>query len=142
MTKKEQIKDLLFNSKGYEKAVWNAARLSAKDQNELMKKEPKRIQRKRTRGWKMPPNTVYVGRPSKWGNPFRLNLTTRHYNGYGREDTDMSESEIRTYNLKKFSKYIKLAKLNIEELKGKNLACWCPLDKLCHADILLKIANE
>jgi hypothetical protein len=32
--------------------------------------KPKRIQRKRVKGWKMPPNTVYVGRPSKWGNPF------------------------------------------------------------------------
>lgn len=33
---------------------------------------PKRIQRKRTKGWRMPENTVYVGRPSKWGNPFKL----------------------------------------------------------------------
>ena len=30
----------------------------------------------------------------------------------------------------------------IHLLKGKNLACWCPLDQLCHADLLLKIANE
>jgi hypothetical protein len=33
---------------------------------------PKRIQRKRTRGWRMPENAVYVGRGSKWGNPFRV----------------------------------------------------------------------
>jgi hypothetical protein len=33
---------------------------------------PKRIQCKRTKGWKMPPNTVYVGRPSLWGNPFDM----------------------------------------------------------------------
>lgn len=32
--------------------------------------DPVRVQRKRTAGWKMPPNTVYVGRPSRWGNPF------------------------------------------------------------------------
>jgi len=31
---------------------------------------PKRIQRKRTPGWQMPPDAVYVGRPTKWGNPF------------------------------------------------------------------------
>lgn len=31
---------------------------------------PERIQRKRTKGWKMPPNTVNVTRPGKWGNPF------------------------------------------------------------------------
>jgi len=30
--------------------------------------QPKRIQRKRTKGWRMPPNAVYVGRPSRWGN--------------------------------------------------------------------------
>jgi len=32
-------------------------------------------------------------------------------------------------------------KINLEELRGKNLACWCPLDKPCHADILLELAN-
>ncbi len=32
---------------------------------------PKRIQRKRSKGWRMPPNTVYVGRPTKWGNPWK-----------------------------------------------------------------------
>jgi hypothetical protein len=34
---------------------------------------PIRIQRKRTKGWRMPPNTVYVGRPTRWGNPFGAN---------------------------------------------------------------------
>jgi hypothetical protein len=29
-----------------------------------------RIQRKRTKGWRMPEGAVYVGRPTKWGNPF------------------------------------------------------------------------
>lgn len=31
---------------------------------------PERIQRRREKGWQMPPNTVYVGRPTRWGNPF------------------------------------------------------------------------
>ena len=35
-------------------------------------RKPIRIQRKRTKGWRMPANTVYVGRPSKFGNPFTL----------------------------------------------------------------------
>ena len=30
----------------------------------------------------------------------------------------------------------------VNELRGKNLACWCPLDAPCHADVLLKIANS
>ena len=33
---------------------------------------PKRIQRKRTKGWKMPAGAVYVGRPTKWGNPYKI----------------------------------------------------------------------
>jgi hypothetical protein len=28
------------------------------------------------------------------------------------------------------------------DLRGKNLACWCPLDQPCHADVLLEIANR
>lgn len=31
---------------------------------------PRRIQRRRTKGWTMPPGAIYVGRPTKWGNPF------------------------------------------------------------------------
>lgn len=38
---------------------------------------PERVQRKRTKGWKMPPDTVYVGRPTKWGNPFVLATNTK-----------------------------------------------------------------
>jgi hypothetical protein len=38
----------------------------------MNKDKPIRIQRKRTKGWKLPPNTVYVGRGSKWGNPFKI----------------------------------------------------------------------
>ncbi|MGE3840071.1 MAG: DUF4326 domain-containing protein [Vicinamibacterales bacterium] len=34
--------------------------------------KPQRIQRKRSKGWKMPENTVYVGRPTKWGNPWSV----------------------------------------------------------------------
>lgn len=33
---------------------------------------PQRIQRQRTRGWRMPQGAVYVGRPTKWGNPFKI----------------------------------------------------------------------
>lgn len=33
---------------------------------------PERIQRKRTKGWRMPAGAIYVGRPSRWGNPFAV----------------------------------------------------------------------
>ena len=83
-------------------------------------KQPIRIQRKRTKGWRMPPNTVYVGRPTKWGNPFK---TVKQY----------KETLVYTGG---FISEIK------KKLKGKNLACWCPLDQPCHADVLLRIANN
>ena len=34
--------------------------------------KPIRIQRKRTRGFRMPPGVIYVGRGSRWGNPFKI----------------------------------------------------------------------
>jgi hypothetical protein len=30
----------------------------------------------------------------------------------------------------------------LHELRGKNLACWCKLDEACHADVLLRLANQ
>lgn len=75
---------------------------------------PKRIQRKRRKGWKMPANSVYVGRPTKWGNPFVVGK-------------DWRQSYFTCMDA---------------ALRGKNLACWCPLDQPCHADVLLEIANK
>ncbi len=92
--------------------------------------EPIRIQRKRTKGWKMPANSIYVGRPTKWGNPYQVSCNA----------TD----EYRKLQIDKFeqSMSIMLKQDAITELKGKNLACFCPLDKPCHADVLLKISNQ
>lgn len=88
--------------------------------------KPKRIQRKRTKGWRMPPNTVYVGRPSKWKNPWISSNYT-------------ATEAFRHYWPEKFPGLVKEAK---KELKGKNLACWCKLSEPCHADVLLEIANK
>ena len=99
---------------------------------------PRRIQRKRTKGWRMPENTVYVGRPTIWGNYF-----------YKVENYELWLEESRTIG----TYYAMADALNcykhrdevlrrLPELKGKNLACWCPLDKPCHADILLELANK
>lgn len=102
---------------------------------------PKRIQRKRTKGWKMPENTVYVGRPTKWGNPFKV--------GDKVNIIDLptgipvwSEDNIREINYP--SQAVNIYKhwlmdkihegiLNPEELRGKNLACFCKEDEWCHA---------
>lgn len=91
---------------------------------------PKRIQRKRTKGWRMPENTVYVGRGSKWGNPFTVDE-------YGREK---AVSMFRDYIGHPNSPH-GFEPHEIEELRGKDLACWCKEDQACHADVLLELAN-
>jgi hypothetical protein len=89
---------------------------------------PKRIQRSRAKGWKVPEGAVYVGRPSKWGNNFSVAQ-------YGR-DLAVFNFRLRMKNL------LLIAPERFEELRGKDLMCWCPLDKPCHADVLLEIANR
>ena len=93
---------------------------------------PKRIQRKRIKGWRMPRNTFYIGRPTKWGNPFRIGWNPK-----------LAFGLILTANqcLGLYKLHITTANVDIKELEGKNLCCWCPLDQKCHGDILLKVAN-
>lgn len=105
--------------------------------------EPLRIQLSRAKGWRMPENTVKVDRSTKWGNPFIIGerggaytakvMDRRHawqlYNSVAQDN----ETLIRAAQT---------------ELRGKNLACWCPLDRepyepdCCHAAVLLEIANR
>jgi len=78
----------------------------------------------------MPSNAKYVGRPTKWGNPFKIGD-----NGLTREQVIEKYEDVVRKTLLVNPHYL-------DELKGKDLACWCPLDKKCHADILLKILGE
>ena len=96
-----------------------------------------RIQLQRTKGWRMPANTIKVDRSTRWGNPFT------------QEACGTREAAVARY-----VEWIKgTAKApdhrqpptpgEIQQaLSGKNLACWCPRDGPCHANTLLKIANE
>jgi hypothetical protein len=70
---------------------------------------------------------IYVGRPSKWSNPYKIN-----------EDGDRTEvlEYFRRYLLQILSRQPEF----LDELRGKDLVCWCaPLP--CHADLLLSLAN-
>ena len=89
--------------------------------------------------WSKPlPNSVYIGRPSKWGNPF------------SHKDDTKAKYKVKTRDeaVEAFEKLInKLMENNpqlrediIRELGGKNLVCWCAPAR-CHGDVLLKIAN-
>jgi hypothetical protein len=117
--------------------------------------EPKRIQRKRIKGWTMPDGAVYVGRPSKWGNPFALGLMggeptgarqavaddyrrwLTHHHGTTRRGRT---GEIACWCLAYGDRDAVLA--DIGELAGKTLACWCPAGQPCHAGVLLELANR
>lgn len=103
---------------------------------------PKRIQRKRTKGWKMPANTVSVTRPSKWGNPYKVGDMYNDEGGFERVETAQQAVNLYEQALENYYGFPIDKEQIRKELKGKNLACFCPLDSPCHADVLLKIANE
>ena len=104
---------------------------------------PIRIQRRRTRGWRMPPNTVSVTRPGKWGNPWKIG---EHIGSDA--DGDVFADAAECVQLFRFWACDPDDPLDTTPLRGKNLACWCPIiDRHgnyvhCHADVLLSIAND
>lgn len=120
---------------------------------------PERIQLSRERGWRKPEGAVVVARPSKWGNPFSMAA-------YRAMESDLAmsratDAEVRAELVQAFRSVVKhgpdsgywspdncsavltiCAGLDAGELAGKDLACWCPLDQPCHADVLLELAND
>lgn len=129
-----------------------------------MTNSPIRVQILGKKGWRMPPNTMSVARPTRWGNP--------HYDErrWGRERlvawfemmmhgwspdavADLNEYEARwvyeacqKFGHKIHCSYgatiVSLVDAARIELGGMNLACWCALGTPCHADVLLRLANS
>lgn len=110
----------------------------------------------------MPPNTVYVGRGSRWGNPFVVGQPSGVFpEGTGR--LGKAETLIASLTLEQAIQFYRDALQGYltpemypeghvfrerirhydlwSMLHGRNLACWCPLDQPCHADVLLELAN-
>ncbi len=84
----------------------------------------------------IPEDAVYVGRPSKWGNPMSVKEIRRLF-------PNLNKEEAQREAVHWYRRYLQ-AKPNliadIGELKGRDLVCWCsPLP--CHADVLLELAN-
>jgi uncharacterized protein DUF4326 len=94
-----------------------------------MSAPPCRVPLSRQKGWRMPENTVKVDRTTRFGKPFRLD-----------EGHAASVAAFRAW-LASTQAGKALADAARVELRGRNLACWCPLDGPCHADVLLEIAN-
>lgn len=107
-----------------------------------------RIQRRRTKGWRMPEVAVYVGRGSKWGNPYMarqcydpaLWTVFSRLSGDGVGPAFRSRREAVIEAMRRFRKHA--ARFDLAPLHGKDLACWCRLDQPCHADVLLELANK
>ena len=83
-----------------------------------------------------PKDAVYVGRPSKWGNPVSIKEIQRLR-------PTLTEEEARGEAIICYGRYLgentELRK-QLPELRGKDLVCWCA-PKHCHADILVVMAN-
>ena len=87
-----------------------------------------RIQRRRIKGWRMPPRTKYVGRPGALGNPFTEGTKAEQIAEYRRAfyagELGIDEAYVR------------------EELNGFDfVCCWCREDEPCHADLHVEIVN-
>lgn len=112
-----------------------------------------RIQRRRTKGWRLPAGAVYVGRGTRYGNPFKV--VPVHPSGpydvwhgdtlYGRH-TNLQDARKQAADLHRdHLAPLGLCELEpdaVEALRGKTLACWCPPDQPCHADNLIDLANQ
>lgn len=129
----------------------------------------KRIQRSRKKGWKMPANSVYVGRPSMWGNPFKVIGDSIYVDAsYRRKVLSRwvylckgdAQKCVRLYRIVvtgvigpgeygiDVDSLVDIAfwcdhfkKLNVRKLRGKDLMCWCGKRVPCHADVLIELAN-
>jgi hypothetical protein len=120
---------------------------------------PKRIQLSRKKGWRKPEGAVFVARPSKWGNPF---VVHEHTAACG-EELDRpacawsrpSTGGVRSTAWAAVKAFEHLYRFPCSgdpwvpdedevraQLHGLDLACWCPLDQPCHADVLLELANS
>jgi len=113
-----------------------------------LKIKPVRIQRKRSKGFnlqKASPNgleVISVTRPSKWGNPYKIGEKYKSKKGLIEIKTVQQAVDLHKESVLGIYQYPISKKEIKQELKGKNLACFCPLDSPCHADILLEIANQ
>lgn len=121
---------------------------------------PRGVQQRRTKGWRMPPATVSVARPHRYGNPFRVGsryivfhdlgwgtITTRDVGPLGSgEIASVVEIADREQAVTMYTAWMKSClaakSIDLSPLRGKNLACFCPLDEPCHRNVLLVLANQ
>jgi hypothetical protein len=113
---------------------------------------PRRIQRSRKKGMRLPPNTVVVTRPGKWGNPYEVVRTEAGEWEVHGDNTEYAgfddRAEATRFAVTRFKQAVISGAIGYtvtdvrRELAGKNLACWCSADApACHATVLLSMAG-
>jgi Domain of unknown function (DUF4326) len=94
---------------------------------------PIRVQYSRARGWREPAGTVPVSGDTRWRNPFLV----------GEDGTSNRERAVAEFRAALEAGRLDVTVADVRhQLKGQNLGCWCPLDRPCHADVLLEVANS
>lgn len=131
--------------------------------------KPRRIQRQRQRGWRAPAGAIYVGRPTRWANPFAVTWNGLCWQVIDTGDRSLGlREEPQTFTEKDKPLALAFATSLFElhtgpmglyeydadmlaalraELGGRDLMCWCPLPAPgepdhCHAAVLLDLANQ
>ncbi len=115
---------------------------------------PERIQLSRAKGWRMPAGAVKVDRSTRWGNPFAWQACQAEWGGSDAEARAAAVDMYRSHIVDGAPAHAEAGGLidlheirchffaHIHELRGKDLACWCPAGDPCHADLLIEIANR
>lgn len=104
--------------------------------------KPVRVHLRRTKGWRMPANTVKVDRTNKkFGNPFAIGCNPSHFSAALPDHCDTIEEAVACFSYYAETWMALTDGRWIHPLVGKNLACWCETGATCHADILLELAN-
>jgi hypothetical protein len=107
---------------------------------------PERIQLKRSKGWRMPDNTVKIDRTTRYGNPFEVSETNTGWTIKGPDFVRSglpSKAEASLTAVEAYRRWVQAGNApDLTALRGKKLACWCPLEGVCHGDVLLELANN
>lgn len=105
----------------------------------IARRAPERIRLTRRRGARKPDGAVTVARPTKWGNPF---VVGGPFELAGESGTVRDREHAVALYRQWVAAQAELQEQARRDLRGRDLACWCPLPGPCHADVLLRVANE
>ncbi len=123
--------------------------------------KPKRVQRSRKAGWRKPAGCIFVSRPNKYGNPYKI-IGTRIYGDASHRlkgvekyvfIEECTSDTVRPRAIELFTDWINgknpydiiplpfTFQQALNELSGHDLGCWCSLHEACHADVWLRLVN-